>query len=576
MATLRWRKWAPEVFAEAKQRDLPILLAVMTPWNEKCRDMDASTYSDSRVVKAIEASMIPLRVDGARRPDIRARYEMGGLPATAFLTPQGHLLTGASFLRPDEMLDAIVKVSAYYAGNRETLLAEVGSREMQAALSSEPQGMITSGTVTKVEKIVVAAHDQANGGFSGVPKRLHSDAIRLLLLRYFRTSDKTLSDLAAEILREVCASPLRDQVDGGFFHQAMAEDWSEIDRAKTAKDNSDIARVLTAASRATGDEGLETVAGETIAWALGALTDPDGTWYAALMPDSDYYELGEAEREARTGPHPAEVVLVEPAAMMATACLDAAVGLGAKDAGTVGLAAGERLWKEAFDAKSGMSHSIEPMLADRSFGLLGDQLRMLELLIRTFEVGGHVLHQRRAIALAGLIETLFGDSGGGFFDRIPEDDAIGHLKFRKKSLADNGLAAQLFQRLGALTHNEHFREVAASALRRFTDEIESHGLLGASIAIGCDGHMRGLTEVMVVGPRSARETARLRLGALETFSPVCVVNLVDPEADPQTLKIRDVEFDGSPVAYIYHGGERLGPISEREELGEAVLQAGRS
>lgn len=576
MATLRWRNWDNESFELAQQRDVPVLVALMSPFSESCRKMEGTTYMDDGVVSAIETSVVPIRVDVLRRPDISFRYNVGGLPGTAFLTPTGMLLTSATFLDSVGMLDAVTKVADYYSRHRHEILNDAAERERQGAAATEPQGLITSGTVTRVERALAPLHDEVNGGFQSLPKRLHPEAIQFLILRYFRTSDPAPLELATQILKEVCSSPLCDLVEGGFFHEASGENWSGIDYAKLALDNADALRALIMAARVTSDPGFDAMANLILEWALETLSGSGDIFFVAQAPDSGYYQLTPEEREERPSLPAVPVVVVESAAALATACLDAAIGLGAKEAGTKALAVAEHLWKEAFDAEQGMARTVEPMLADRTFGFFGDQVRMLELLLRAFELGGHPIHQRRAIALAGLMETLFGDPNGGFYDCIPQDTPVGELKFRKKSLLQNGLAAQLFQRVGALTHNDHFREVAAAALRRFSEGLESHGELSGSIAFGCDVHMRGLAEVMVVGERASRDTAKLRLGALETFSPVCVVNLVDPAADPQTLKIRDVEYAGNPVAYVYHGGEKIGPIETREELGESVIKLART
>ncbi|RIK11451.1 MAG: hypothetical protein DCC49_00685 [Acidobacteria bacterium] len=576
MATLRWRNWDEEAFELALQRDVPVLLALMSSCSEECRKMEGTTYMDDGVVSAIEASVVPIRVDVLRRPDIKSRYNVGGLPGTAFLTPTGMLLTSATYLDATGMLDAVTKVADYYSRHRPEILTDAAERERQSAAATEPQGLITSGTVTRVERALTSLHDETYGGFKTLPKKLHPEAVQFLILRHFRTSEPGPLDLATKILKEVCSSPLFDLVDGGMFHAASGGDWSGIDYAKYALDNADALRALIMAARVTSDPGFEAMANLVLEWSLETLLSDDDLFFAAQAPDAAYYQLTPEEREPRPALPAVPITIVESAAAMATACLDAAIGLGAKEAGTRALAVAERLWKEAFDAEQGMARAVEPMLADRTFGFFGDQVRMLELLLRAFELGGHPIHQRRAVALAGLMETLFGDPNGGFFDSVPQGQPVGELKFRKKSLLQNGLAAQLFQRVGALTHNDHFREVAAAALRRFSEGLEQHGELAGSIAFGCDVHMRGLTEVMVVGERASRDTARLRLGALETFSPVCVVNLVDPAADSQTLKIRGVEYPGSPVAFVYYGGERLGPIADREELGESVIQLGRA
>ncbi len=93
---IRWREWGEEAFAEAKQQDKPILLSLSAVWCHWCHVMDETSYSDPGVISYINEHYIPVRVDNDQRPDINARYNMGGWPTTAFLTPDGELMTGGT------------------------------------------------------------------------------------------------------------------------------------------------------------------------------------------------------------------------------------------------------------------------------------------------------------------------------------------------------------------------------------------------------------------------------------------------------------------------------------------------
>ncbi|HAC45109.1 MAG TPA: hypothetical protein DCF65_03480, partial [Chloroflexi bacterium] len=87
-------------------------------WCHWCHVMDETTYSNAGVIDLINRDYVPIRVDNDLRPDINQRYNMGGWPTTAFLTPSGDILTGATYLPADQMADALGKVAAYYQSNR--------------------------------------------------------------------------------------------------------------------------------------------------------------------------------------------------------------------------------------------------------------------------------------------------------------------------------------------------------------------------------------------------------------------------------------------------------------------------
>ena len=64
--------------------------------------MDETSYSDDEVISLINESFIPVRVDSDQRPDVNARYNQGGWPTLAFLTDDGEVITGTTYILPDQ------------------------------------------------------------------------------------------------------------------------------------------------------------------------------------------------------------------------------------------------------------------------------------------------------------------------------------------------------------------------------------------------------------------------------------------------------------------------------------------
>src|SRR5262245_61316464 len=87
--------------------------------------MDEPSYSNQQVIDLVNREYVPVRVDNDVRPDINQRYNMGGWPTTAFLTPQGDVLTGATYLPPDQMADALTRVASYYRTRKPDIVAAV-------------------------------------------------------------------------------------------------------------------------------------------------------------------------------------------------------------------------------------------------------------------------------------------------------------------------------------------------------------------------------------------------------------------------------------------------------------------
>ena len=84
-----------------------MLLSIVTGWSVACRAMDETSYADPAVVSLINTRFVAVRVDADRRPDISERYSLGGWPTTAFLTSDGALIGGGTFVASDRFASVL-------------------------------------------------------------------------------------------------------------------------------------------------------------------------------------------------------------------------------------------------------------------------------------------------------------------------------------------------------------------------------------------------------------------------------------------------------------------------------------
>src|SRR3989338_8969615 len=113
MEKIKWLEWSKESFEKAKKENKPILLDIFGVWCFWCHRME-DTYSDDLVAELINEKFIPIKVDTDKRPDINERYNQGGWPTTAFLTPDGMIITGATYMPPGQLAIMLEQVSNYF------------------------------------------------------------------------------------------------------------------------------------------------------------------------------------------------------------------------------------------------------------------------------------------------------------------------------------------------------------------------------------------------------------------------------------------------------------------------------
>src|SRR5687768_10110843 len=109
---VRWLAWCGEAFARARAERKPILLSIVTPWSAGCREMDRVSFGAAAIAAEINERFVPIRVDADQRPDIAERYDLGGLPTTAFLNAEAQVLGGGTFVPPDRLRAALSRVLA--------------------------------------------------------------------------------------------------------------------------------------------------------------------------------------------------------------------------------------------------------------------------------------------------------------------------------------------------------------------------------------------------------------------------------------------------------------------------------
>src|SRR5438105_3598315 len=128
--------------------------------------MDETTYSDQGVIDLINRDYLPIRVDNDLRPDINSRYNMGGWPSTVFLTPRGDILTGATYLPPEQMQGALKRVGSFYRGNKPQVVAQVLENHagLVTGLALAGEGEILDSATGYLERVL---RDPESGLYAG-------------------------------------------------------------------------------------------------------------------------------------------------------------------------------------------------------------------------------------------------------------------------------------------------------------------------------------------------------------------------------------------------------------------------
>ena len=444
-----WLPWGRSAFDRARGEGKPILLSVAAPWSVGCREMDRVTWSDPGIAETVSARFVAVRVDADQRPDLADRYDFGGLPTTAFLSADGRLLGGGTFVPPERLGDALERVARAIHPPDSGAPLDAGSSMVAP---------VRTGTDADLTAVVFDTFDEQHAGFGGAPKFPHAAPVRLALDIYSASGDPVMLERAARTLDAMGWGGLYDEADGGFFRCAAAADWSGASAEKLLTDNAALLDLYTHAGTVASNERWFARAVDLVQFIERTLIAANGAW--RLTP------CAEPGRQFSDSNAATAAALLHAARVFD----DEALGKRALD----GL---ERVLLSSYKPGEGVAHSAAGVR-----GLLTDQVAMAAANLDAWESTGNVVYRMMAEELMHFaLRTMWDEAAGGFFDRIaaPDDAAQGLLAVQLKPFVLNCDAAMVLRRLAEAVNDETFARRAADALTAVSGRAASQGPLAA-------------------------------------------------------------------------------------------------
>lgn len=319
---VNWHAWGPQAFAEARDRDVPVLVSIGYSTCHWCHVMARESFSDPAIATTLNDHFVSIKVDREEHPEVDATYlaaasafvEGLGWPLNVFVTPDGQAFHAGTYFPPQPhnglpsfamVLDAVREA---WTTRRDGVLA--GAAQVSDALLAagrrftQQNPLPTEAALAAAVAELRAYEDTAFGGFGGAPKFPAAPALGFLLSR------PDGQDLALRTLHRMSASPLRDPVEGGFFRYAVNRDWSDPHYERMLYDNAQLLELYTEAFALTGDSwahdtaaGVGRFLGQTLQLAGGGFAsaqDSEST-VAGERVEGGYYAL---DADARAGEAP--------------------------------------------------------------------------------------------------------------------------------------------------------------------------------------------------------------------------------------------------------------------------------
>jgi uncharacterized protein YyaL (SSP411 family) len=317
-----WHEWGEEAFAEARERDVPILLSVGYSACHWCHVMAHESFEDPDTAEEMNRLFVNVKVDREERPDVDSIYMeavqtmtgQGGWPMTVWLTQDGRPFYAGTYF-PDtdrhgmpSFRTVMRAVSDAWENRREEVIGQ--SERLTEAISRRiPHSDDIPGknALTSAYEALAAAFDPVNGGFGSAPKFPQAPDLDFLL----RVRDEDWAPRASHMVKvtlaEMAAGGIHDQIGGGFSRYSVDAQWLVPHFEKMLYDNAQLAHLYLWAGIELGEPSLVDVARSTIDYMLNRLRHPEGGFYSAEDADSEgvegkYYVWTTEELERVLGP----------------------------------------------------------------------------------------------------------------------------------------------------------------------------------------------------------------------------------------------------------------------------------
>jgi uncharacterized protein YyaL (SSP411 family) len=300
-----WWEWSPEAFAEARRRDVPVLLSVGYAACHWCHVMAHESFEDETTAAFLNEHFVSIKVDREERPDVDAVYMQatvattghGGWPMTCVLDHEGRPFFAGTYF-PDQprhgqpsFMQLLTAITEAWRDRRDDVDGTAANIAAHLATSDALAGAapIDEAVLDAAVAKLAQEFDPVNAGFGGAPKFPPSMLLEFLLRWSSRAGSEGL-DMAARTLETMARGGIHDQLAGGFARYSVDARWVVPHFEKMLYDNALLLGAYTSWCALTDDPLARRVAVETGDFLLEELRTTQGGFASALDADSEGVE----------------------------------------------------------------------------------------------------------------------------------------------------------------------------------------------------------------------------------------------------------------------------------------------
>ena len=298
-----WWPWSEEAFAEARERNVPVMLSVGYAACHWCHVMAHESFDDAEIAAELNAKFVSIKVDREEHPDVDAVHMnatqaltgRGGWPMTVFLTPEGVPFFAGTYFPPEprdglpSFGQVVEALSRAWADNQAEVVESAAQiRAQLAEINAIPEPAVKPPTAMASLDALGKDYDMLHGGFGRAPKFPAAMVLDALLVK----GDHTSLDMVQLTCETMARGGIHDQIGGGFHRYSVDAQWVVPHFEKMLYDNALLLGTYTRTWRRTADHDpdkralFERVIFGIVEWLRTEMTTETGGFASSLDADS--------------------------------------------------------------------------------------------------------------------------------------------------------------------------------------------------------------------------------------------------------------------------------------------------
>ncbi|MFO0749012.1 MAG: thioredoxin domain-containing protein [Myxococcota bacterium] len=231
-----WVEWGPAAFAEARRRDVPLLVSIGYATCHWCHVMAHESFEDEPTARLMNERMVCVKVDREELPEVDEIYMdavqaltgHGGWPLNAFVDHDGRPFYAGTYFPREHWQQIVAGLSDAWTRERGEILraaADIAGHIGKLALTRPRE--VPADVWGLLAKELEQRYDADDPGFAHAPKFPPSQLLQLLVSRPVdgTPSGQRLLEQAEAVLEAMQDAGLHERVGGGFHRYSTDAEW---------------------------------------------------------------------------------------------------------------------------------------------------------------------------------------------------------------------------------------------------------------------------------------------------------------------------------------------------------------